>query len=251
MSRKSPPRLLTVLDKKEFTPNMWRITLGGPGMADFPTEQSSAYVKLRFHRPDRERPIQRSYTIRHQREDAMDMDFVRHPEGGPASRWAEDTQPGDTIEIGGPGPRKMVDFTADWFLLIGDMTALPAIAANIELLPADAHGQAIIEVMSRADIQTIDAPEHFDIQWIINPEPGRNSDVLYQAARDCQWLDGTPSIWCACEFNTMRRLREYLRRERDVNFKHHYISSYWQDGRTDEQHKQNKKADTDAQANLN
>lgn len=118
---------------------MLRATLGGEAMATFPAGQPSAYVKLRFAQANSDRPLLRTYTTRLQRPDSVAIDFVRHGDGGPTARWAEDVQPGETIDIGGPGPRPLVDPGADWVLLIGDMTVLPAIFANIEGLPADAR----------------------------------------------------------------------------------------------------------------
>lgn len=246
MSR-TPPRTFTVLDKAEITPNMLRLTLGGEGMADFPADQPSAYVKLRFAQAHSDRPLLRTYTIRSQREDSIDIDFMRHSDGGPASRWAEDAAPGETIDIGGPGAKKLVDPTADWFLLIGDMTALPAISANIETLPADARGYIVIEVIDEADAQTLPVPENVEIRWVANPRPGQTSDPLYDAVADLAWLDGRPSIWCACEFSSMRRLRSHLKDERGVAREDLYISSYWQAGSNEESHKQAKRADADAE----
>jgi len=246
MDRRPAPRTFTVLGKTEITPNMLRVTLGGEAMSTFPPDQPSAYVKLRFAQADSDRPLLRTYTIRSQRSDAVDIDFVRHGDGGPAARWAEDVQPGESIDIGGPGPKKLVDPSADWVLLIGDMTALPAISANIEGLPADTRGHAIIEVLHADDIQQLAAPDGLDIRWVINPQPGDNSDVLCDAVHELTWLPGEPSVWCACEFTTMRQLRAHLRDERGVSRQQLYISSYWQHGRNEDAHKQAKRADSDA-----
>ena len=49
-------------------------------------------------------------------------------------------QPGDSITLAGPGGKKLLDFSADWLVLVGDMTALPAISVNLEQLPANATG---------------------------------------------------------------------------------------------------------------
>jgi NADPH-dependent ferric siderophore reductase len=245
MKRKTPLRTFTVLDKTEITPNMLRLILGGEAMRDFPPDQGSAYVKLCFDQPHSERPLLRTYTIRSQRADSVAIDFVRHGDGGPALRWAEAAAPGETIDIGGPGPKKLVDPAADWFLLIGDMAALPAIAANMEILPRDARGYAVIEVIEPGDIQDLPVPAGLDIRWVVNPHPGQSCGALYNAVRDLTWLPGEPSVWCACEFNSMRALREHLRNERGVSRQQLYISSYWQHGSNEEAHKETKRVDAD------
>ena len=48
-------------------------------------------------------------------------------DGGPATSWAKAAVPGDTLEIGGPRGPTIVANDFDWFLLVGDETALPAI----------------------------------------------------------------------------------------------------------------------------
>ncbi|WP_295798323.1 SIP domain-containing protein [uncultured Microbulbifer sp.] len=55
--------------------------------------------------------------------------------------------------------------------------------------------------------------------------------------------EGNPSVWCACEFTTMRHLRRYFRKEREVDAKLGYISSYWKHGLSEEQHKIVKRED--------
>ncbi|MES1929079.1 Siderophore-interacting protein [Salinisphaera dokdonensis CL-ES53] len=245
---RTPPRTLIVLANRALTPHMRRVTLGGDAMADFPADQASAYVKLMLPQPGLDKPVLRTYTVREQRADAIDIDFVVHDHGGPASRWAASARAGDTIDVGGPGPTKRLDSGADWFLLIGDMTALPAISANLEILPASAVGHAIIEVVDRDDIQSLVAPAGIQIDWLINPRPGEDSDALVDAVHALHWREGQPSIWIACEFSAMRRLREHLKTERGVDRRDLYISSYWKQGSNEETHKQEKRADADQAA---
>ncbi|MCY0095252.1 siderophore-interacting protein [Hoeflea ulvae] len=237
------PRTLHVTGKTQVTPNMLRVTLGGPGLAGFPDQQTSAYIKLRVPDADSGREVVRTYTVRNHRADEIDVDFALHEICGPATFWAMNTQIGDSIEIGGPGPRKLVHAEADWFLLVGDMTALPAISGNIEMLPDTAIGTAVIEVMDEADIQDIARPRHFDIQWVVNPHPGQDSHLLVDRVRNVDWSAGTPSVWAACEFSTMRQLRDYFRGERGLESGNLYISSYWKRGSNEDNHKIAKRED--------
>lgn len=237
------PRTLAVVRKTTLTPNMLRITLGGDGMASFPPDQASAYVKLMFPHPGDERPITRTYTVRAQRDHEIDIDFVIHADGGPAVDWAIDAQSGDSIMVGGPGPKKMLDPEADWFLIVGDMTALPAIGVNIESLPAHARGHAVIEVVGEADIQALVAPKGLSVHWVINPHPGHDSNTLFNAVKTLDWPAGRPSVWAACEFSGMRKLRGYFRNERGLDKTCLYISSYWKLGSSEERHKIVKRED--------
>lgn len=246
---KPAPRPYTVLNRQLITPHMLRLTFGGEGMTEFPDDQESAYVKLMV--PDGEddqgkpRTVLRTYTVRRQRPGEIDIDVVLHEDGGPAATWAAAAQPGDTMLIGGPGSVKRLPEEADWYLLVGDMTSLPAIGANLERLPPEASGYAIIEVTSEADIQWFDLPRGMRINWLINPHPGSDSDRLVAALREFDWLPGVPGIWVACEFSAMRKLRRHLIDDRGVDKRAMYISSYWKLGASEDGHRMAKREDSD------
>lgn len=237
---KSKQRSLSVLQCEHPSPNVRRITLGGPELEGFPDHQESAYIKLIL--PDshsKKGHIMRTYTIRKHRpeQQAFDIDFVQHGNNSPGFNWARQAKIGDTISISGPGATKLVDFNADWFLLVGDMTALPAISVNIEQLPHNAKGYAVIEVMDSSDIQPLKTPEQFEIHWLINPQPGSENTLTLNKVKELDWLGGRPYIWAACEFNDMRALRHYFKKERGVDKNDLYISSYWKKGISEEKHK--------------
>jgi len=245
---KRPPRELTVIATERITPNLHRVTLGGAGMGDFPEDQAGGYVKLNYPPTEDGRPVTRTYSIRAQRAGEIDIDFVLHGDGGPASRWAVTCREGEKIMVGGPGPKTMVDRAGDWFLLAGDMTALPAISVNIEQLPADAMGYVAIEVVDEADIQSVPAPPGMDVKWLVNPRPGEDANLLASHVRSLPWLSGQPSVWVATEFSAMRNLRDYLRFERGLGRDNLYISSYWKHGSREDAHRIAKRADAEAAA---
>lgn len=250
--KKPTPRNLSVIKSENLTPNMQRITLGGNDLADFPSGQESGYIKLIFPQQHSDQPLMRTYTVRAFNPETQQLvvDFVLHGEGehaGPASHWARHASVGDTLLVGGPGPTKLVDMSADWFLLAGDMTALPAISCNLELMPSHAKGYAVIEVISTADIQTLKAPAGIEIHWVITPELGTNEEALLNKVKSLPWLEGTPSIWAASEFQSMKALRAFCKKEKMVGKSEIYASSYWKLGRSEDQHKIDKRADAEAE----
>ncbi|QDU50713.1 siderophore-interacting protein [Gimesia panareensis] len=239
-----PVRELKVIRTTRLTEHMLRITLGGDEMTDYPSDQESAYVKLMFPQAGDQPPQKRSYTIRQQRPMEIDLDFVLHDPLGPASSWAKQAQPGDRILAGDPGPKKLINPDADWFLLVGDMAALPAISVNLEQLPDDAKGHAVIEIPSKADIQTLKAPGNLNLHWEVNPQPDPEGGFLISKVKALPWLEGQPSVWSACEFNSMRNLRRFFKEEKQLPDSHLYLSSYWKIGQSDEGHKQAKRLDS-------
>ncbi|NIB38564.1 siderophore-interacting protein [Pseudomaricurvus alkylphenolicus] len=234
---------MTVVRVRDITPNMRRVTLGGEHYGDFPSDSEGCYVKLCFATDD-DSPLMRTYTIRHQRHEAMelDIDFALHGDNGLASAWAMHAQPGETLRISAPGPAKIPETGSDWYFLAGDMTALPALSVNLEQLPADATGYAVIEVTAPDDKQMLSAPKGIEIHWVINPDDD-SSKSFRETIAGLSWLSGEVYVWAACEFESMRALRRYFRQERSVGKREMYISSYWKRGLSEGEHRKVKQDD--------
>jgi len=248
---KSTPLTVTVLSVSDVTPHMRRIVFGGPALADFPEGREGGYIKLIFPdapRANPDRPVLRTYSVRAQDKEEITVDIAIHADtNGVAMDWAMQAKVGDTITITGPGRVKMAPPDADWYLIAADMTGLPAALCNIERLSADAKGYAVFEVASEADIQDITAPSNVKVAWVVDPKPQQLNNTLLGAIKALPWLEGEPFIWSACEFDTMRALRSYYRTDRAVDKKAIYLSSYWRAGRTEDQHKVEKRKDSVSQ----
>ncbi|MEQ8955864.1 MAG: siderophore-interacting protein [Gammaproteobacteria bacterium] len=257
------PRNLEIVGTHEVTPNMKRITLGGEELEGFPAGMEGSYIKLWFPwpgesevgMPDESKPrgpgngpMMRTYTIRNHRPEKqeLDIDFVVHGDEGPASGWAMNAKPGDRITISGPGVGQMVDTSADWFFMVGDMTALPALAANLKMLPDNARGYFVMEVIGESDIQDLAKPDGIEMHWVVNPHPGEDNRTLPDKVREMELLDGRPSVWTACEFSSMRALRHYFRQECNIDRFAVYASSYWKIGVSEDEHKLIKRRDKEA-----
>ncbi|WP_375748232.1 siderophore-interacting protein [Vibrio sp. HN007] len=262
--KKPSPAVATVVSSSAVTPNMQRILLQSDKFADYPSDCEGGYVKLLFNKEGGTklpkimggRPVMRTYTIRSfdPAASTIEIDFVRHVsdshsnlevEGGFASHWAETAKQGDSISVAGPGLIQGLKKDADWFFLVADMTALPAMSVKLKNLRADAQGYAVVEVASKEDIQSIEHPEGIEVEWVIKPQNEASS--LHENVLKKKWLDGVVSIWCACEFDSMKALRQYFRNEKEVDKDSIYISSYWKDGVTEDGHKIIKSQDAQAQ----
>ncbi|MFI3276603.1 siderophore-interacting protein [Vibrio sp.] len=252
---KPSPITLTITQTSTITPNMQRITLSGEGLSKYPTECAGGYIKLLFsplgttdlsQLSEGERPTMRTYTIRQYNpvEQFIEVDFVRHItkdlQCGFAARWAMNAQVGDTISVAGPGLIQGLNLESDWFFLVADMTSLPALSAKVKTLPEHATGHAVVQINSAADKQALEAPEGIKITWLIEDE---TEETLSQTVRSIEWLNGQVSVWTACEFESMRELRQYFRNEREVAKENIYISSYWKRGVTEDGHKVLKQQD--------
>ncbi|MCH2109426.1 MAG: siderophore-interacting protein [Polyangiaceae bacterium] len=244
-----------VAAKDDFSKSLRRIVLQSDSLKSFPQGQEGGYIKLLLPRsnspvranlsPSLVNPadfIKRSYTIVSSDESAgtLTIDMVRHGDGGPATRWGEESSLGDEIFITGPGPVKMLSLEADWFFLVGDSAAFPAILANLRRLSPSAQGYVIFEIHSDDEQFETHAPPGIEVHWL---KSDALSASLPQKVRELPWLEGRVSVWGAAEFSTMKKLRDYFVKEREVPREDIYISSYWKRGATDEEHKQAKKSD--------
>jgi len=250
MSTRPAPRELTVIRRERVTPSLQRVTVGGAGLDGFPSEQQGGYLKLFLGEDGKGRPIVRTYTIRHQRADELDIDFALHGDDavGPATQWSLRAEPGETIAVGGPGAAKPLPNAHDFYLIAGDMTALPAIAVNLAALPENARGVAAIEVQNEADRLDLDKPDGVEIRWLVNREPGSQPDLLADELRSVALPQGNIAGWAACEFSSMRNLRALLRDDLGLRGPSLYISSYWKAGLVEDDHKIAKREDAEAQA---
>jgi NADPH-dependent ferric siderophore reductase len=271
-----------VVRTEQLTPHVIRVVLGGKGFDTFtPNNYTDAYVKLAFvgddvdvsgleqpltldsfnALPPQHRPTVRTYTVR--RADAerreLTIDFVVHGEHGVAGPWAATAEPGRRLFVMGPSGAYSPDPAADWHLFAGDESALPAIGAALESLPADAVGRVLLEVAGPDDEIELSAPEGVDIRWVyrggradLAPEDTAGDHApLIQAVKETPWLPGQVQVFIHGEAQTvMHNLRPYIRKERGVDAKWaSSISGYWRRGRTEETFRQWKRELAEAESN--
>lgn len=140
----------------------------------------------------------RTYTIRtiDVARGEVDIDFVLH-EGDhmPGATFAASAAPGDIVGMTGPGGGTIAD--ADAYLLIGDETALPAIARILDMLPAHVHATVIVEVADEAECQHLPSKASTDVQWLFRAgrQPGTTA-LLADAIRPLRRPDGLCELFC-------------------------------------------------------
>jgi NADPH-dependent ferric siderophore reductase len=243
-----------VLRTERLTPHMIRVVVGGDGLADFATSGlTDHYVKIVFPyegvdypqpfsmkrcretMPRALWPRLRTYTVRNWdpavRE--LTLDFVVHGDEGLAGPWAERARPGDVVLMLGPGGGYAPDHEADWHLLVGDESALPAIAASLEALPEGALAHVLLEVDCAADELKLDTACDARITWLCR-EGLPVGELLVEAVRGLEFPDGDVHAFVHGEAGFVKRLRRHLRLERGIPLDRLSISGYWRAGVDDE-----------------
>ncbi|MET1021166.1 MAG: siderophore-interacting protein [Arthrobacter sp.] len=229
---------------QQLSTNFRRVTLGGYALRNFGVHGSTLDLRIKLMIPSlapdgtalplpefrmeqtgwyrewlamdpQTRGSMRTYTVRQERLDAVypeiDIDFALHFDdagnGGPATRWALNARPGDTLTLIGPNSRAAHCVTAETYsgiewrpglaqrvLLAGDETAVPAISAILESLPAYVSGHAILEVPEAGDFQGVTTAADVEITWLARGAAiGRSrphGEQLQEAVRRAVTLPG-------------------------------------------------------------
>lgn len=258
--KRTPPHLTRVVRTEDISPAIRRVVLAGESLKIFPANRNGAHIKVFLPLPgqnkpvlphldqgkvvwppDDVRPITRTYSVRHfcPRTNELQVDFVLHGEGSPASGWADRVKPGDYLGIAGPGGPDPLLAPARHHVLVGDLTALPAIAALLEQLPADAEAMVFLWVPSEDKKILLVHPLAVRVCWLVSRQQ-ECADCVTEAV--CESL---PASWkesltafVAGENAMVLRVRDYLREAFGLSKRTMYAVPYWRYGQDEETYHQ-------------
>lgn len=257
---------LKVLRRERLSPHWMRVTLGEgeidafrpmgfdqwfrlflpvggeEGLDRLPAKANKLFGYLRYLRiPDGVRPVMRNYTVRafrpatEGRGAELDVDFVLHgsaEEGtaGPASRWAETCEPGESVVVIDEGLAFNPERGAERVMLVADETGLPAIAGVCASLPSHASGLAVIEVPSAEDALEFAHPAGVRVQWIVRDHDTKPGTLALQALRDASLPDAPFHAYLVGEQALPTDGRRHLVNERGVPKELVSFCGYWRVG---------------------
>ena len=245
--RTRAPRLAHVVSAERLSPHLVRIVLGGDGLAGFAAgEFTDHYVKLQLppqgasyqapfdaeevkaSHPREHWPRTRTYTVRawDGERGELTVDFVVHGDEGVAGPWALAARPGDTVQLNGPGGAYAPDPDADWHLLVGDLSVVPAIAAALPRIGAGVPVHVLIEAAPEDRVE-LTSPGALAVTWV---EPGG----LPAAVAALRFPEGRVHAFVHGEASDVRDVRRHLLAERGVPKESASISGYWKRSRTEE-----------------
>jgi NADPH-dependent ferric siderophore reductase len=243
-------RLLQVKRVQPLTPHLIRVTFTSDDLHDFESASFDDHIKVFFPAPgadrpvlpsagpngpvfpeDQPRPVARDFTPRRYDRAAreLDIEFAMH-EAGPAATWAAQAKVGQYLGIGGPRGSLVIPTGFDWHLLIGDETALPAIARRLTELPAGTRVAAVLEVADPSARMNFDTEPELHAVWRYRSESPYRGAALLQAVRETYLPEGEGYVWAAGESATMRAVRYHLCTERGVDKSRIRAASYWKQG---------------------
>lgn len=218
-------RELDVARIEPLGPGFVAITFTGEALADFTSLSFDDHVKFMLPGADGEQ-VRRDYTPRRYSREARELtiEFALHGDGA-ASDWARRAVVGQPALIGGPRGSMIYPLELDWHLLIGDATALPAIARRLEELPQNSRAFVLVlaDGHNRREFLT---GAQADVAWFETP------DALLAGLRALALPDGAGFAWGGGEAGVMVRVREALA-DKGLPRERMRVSAYWKQGVAD------------------
>ncbi|MBV8325143.1 siderophore-interacting protein [Chryseobacterium sp.] len=177
------------------------------------------------------RPYIRTYTHRGVDLDKNEIwiDFVAHGDEGPASAWAIHAKKGDLLGVLMKEGKTELYAKADNYFLVADATGIPVIASILEDLPPSAKGICILEVDGKADEQELHTLADIEFIWLHNENPQCGS-YLAEVVKQQALPEESRSGYVAAEFSSVKKIRNYLRKEKQWKQEELYAYSYWKSG---------------------
>ena len=231
-----------------LTPSYVRVVLNGDGLAEYaPVPFADSYVNVAIppadssyeapfalddlkELPREQRPFRRRITVRRWNQDTrrLTLEFVTHGDEGVAGPWAARAQAGDALVFTGPAGAYNPDPAADWHLMVGDESALPAIAASVEAVPPGVP--VVVRLICDGPEYEIalTSPGDLDLAWVHRPDP------LADAVAALEFPAGRAHAFVHGEAEEIRDVRRHLLADRGLDAERLSCSPYWKRGLTDE-----------------
>ena len=240
-------RRIQVQTVERVSPHFVRVRFAGEELADFVSASFDDHIKLMLPPqpgvplvlpvagpdgpalpPGAERPVMRDYTPRAFDPDArtLDIEFLLDSEGS-ATEWAASAKPGDEVGVGGPRGSFVVPTGFDLHLLIGDESAIPAIARRLQELPAGAQVITVVETADPADRREWQTRAKVQAHWLQSGAV----DTLAQAVSALALPEGAEVFaWAAGEAASMVAVRQSLLDGQGLDKSRVRASAYWKGG---------------------
>jgi NADPH-dependent ferric siderophore reductase len=213
----------TVVAREQLSEHLVRLVLAGDGLAGFtstgvPDEWVGLVVPGQFQ--------SRYYTVRSWQDGRLTLDVMVH-ETGLVTEWVARDCLGDEVVVTEPKGAFALPDDARWLMLVGDLTALPAIARISEWHLArggdrtlSVHAEVPDDLSAYLPAEVLSATT-----WLAPPAPGQSG--LADVVRGLEFPEGDGYFWMGGESAQMRAIRTHLMRERELPGSAYHVMGYW------------------------
>ncbi|GAA0980572.1 hypothetical protein ENKNEFLB_01995 [Nocardioides aquaticus] len=223
MSTRAGLHTATVVAREQVSPHLVRLRLSGAGMGGFtssgvPDEWVSLVVPGQFQA--------RYYTVRSWDGAELVLDVVVHDEGL-VTEWVARDCTGEEVVVSDARGSYDPPPDAGWVVLVGDLTALPAMARVCETtdLPVRVWAEVPDDPRLLADYLPTSGAGGAEVTWV--PSPGDGTSGLAAVVEELVWPDGPGYFWMAGESSQMRAIRKQVMREKRLASHEYAVMGYW------------------------
>jgi len=218
------------VDDPGVAQNYRRIVFAGADLAGFESPGADDHIRIFFPAPGATLPldaeptalVSREFTPAAVADETLTIDFVLHG-AGPASEWAAAAKPGDEVLVGGPRGSMVIDGDPDWWLLAGDLTALPAMRRFLAAAPETTPVEAIV----LAEGPRVDPG--FGDRADLRAHVVHSLEELLAALQAAELPEGEGFAFVAAEQSVVAPAREILTRK-GVDLEQAVVKGYWRRG---------------------
>lgn len=208
-----------VLSRAPISDHLIRLVLGGPELSAWestgqPDEWVGLVVPGQFQ--------SRYYTVCSWSDGMLTIDVAMH-DVGLVTEWAAGECVGQSVTITEPKGSFTLPAGAGWVILVGDLTAMPAMARIAGEVDLPVHIWA--EVPDDPEVYADYLPTSVSLHWLRQPGDGASS--LASVVKSLDWPAGDGYFWMAGESAQMRAIRKHLMRERQLPTTAYDVMGYW------------------------
>ncbi len=228
-------RHVQLLARKTLSPGFISLTLGGDQLTGFDSVGFDDHIKLILPQEGQDKPnlprivdgrphidgkppTMRDYTpLRYDASaNTIDLEFAVHS-GGPALDWALTAPLGQWAGIAGPRVSMLPPDNMDWYVLLGDDSAVPAIERRLSELSATARAIVRVQLDNLDDQRKWSSPAALDVAFVPS---------LQQAVDELVLPSGRGFVWGAGEKTLMAAIRSPLL-DKGIDKKSIRLSADW------------------------
>jgi NADPH-dependent ferric siderophore reductase len=212
---------LTVTGRREISPHYLRLSFNAGGMLEGSPLHPTMWIRMWF--ADGEKLHQRGYTLvdPNPGADTVDIEFALHD--GVASNWAQNAEPGDTIEITVLGSNfTLPEPPPAGYVIVGDTASLPAINSLLTAI-GDAPARVFLEAGYDDDKQ-LPVVRSADVTWVDRKNDG---EALVEAVASAAFDASDHFGWVASDNRTTRAVSKVFRENYKIPRKSIKAQAYW------------------------